>query len=177
MTTIPNLTLVLGGARSGKTAYAEKLAVARGAERTYLATAQALDDEMAMRIAIHRKERGQGWQTVEEPLDLERALSEIDQVVLIDCLTLWLSNLLHAELSPNKAARGLLRALEQRPHDTIIVSNEVGMNLVPETALGRRFRDAQGTLNQMIAARAGRVIFVAAGLPLALKGSLPEGLE
>ena len=174
---IPNLTLVLGGARSGKTGFAQKLAEASGPQRTYLATAQALDDEMAMRIAIHREERGTGWQTIEEPLDLAGALRGIDQPVLIDCLTLWLSNLIHADISPGEAGRDLLAALETRAQDTVLVSNETGMGLVPETALGRRFRDAQGSLNQLIAARAGRVIFVAAGLPLVLKGNLPEGLE
>ena len=177
MNTIPNMTLVLGGARSGKTAFAEKLVKASGPERTYLATAQAMDDEMAMRIAIHRQERGEGWHTIEEPLDLQGALKGLDHVVLIDCLTLWLSNLMHKDLSVDEATRGLLRTLEERARDTILVSNEVGMGLVPDTALGRQFRDAQGRLNQMVAARASRVIFVAAGLPLALKGAIPEGLE
>ena len=175
--TIPKLTLVLGGARSGKTGFAETLAKASGPKRTYLATAEAMDDEMAMRIAIHRRERGEGWHTIEEPLDLMGALKGLDQVVLIDCLTLWLSNLMHADLPINEATRGLLRALEACSHDVILVSNEVGMGLVPDTALGRQFRDAQGRLNQIIAARAARVVFVAAGLPLVMKGSLPEGIE
>lgn len=172
MTTIPHLTFVLGGARSGKTAHAEALTAAAGPKRSYIATAEALDEEMAMRIALHRQDRGNSWETVEAPRDLAGALARIaaDRVVLIDCLTLWLSNLIHDEADWGEALGGLLDDISRREAAVVMVSNEIGLGLVPETALGRRFRDAQGRLNQEVAARAGKVVFVAAGLPLVLKG-------
>ncbi len=156
--------LVLGGARSGKTGHALALAEAVGARRVYVATAEAGDAEMAERIARHRAERGAGWRTVEAPLELAAALGEAGDVVLVDCLTLWLSNLMLAGRDVEAATAGLLAALEGAAVPVVLVSNEVGMGLVPETPLGRAFRDAQGRLNQRVAAAVARVDFVVAGV-------------
>lgn len=165
-------TLVLGGARSGKSAFAEKLVSDSGLARIYLATATAGDDEMRERIYQHRARRGDGWRTVEEPLALVDALTREathGRAVLVDCLTLWLSNLMEAGRDPDIEARRLTRFLGVARYPVVFVSNEVGMGLVPETPLGRAFRDAQGRLNQAIAAAVPNVAFVAAGLPLWLK--------
>lgn len=186
MTPLPT-TLVLGGARSGKSAWAERLVAESGRVALYIATAEAGDDEMGERIRHHRARRGAGWRTVEEPLDLVQVLrAEADPplppgaeevghaAILVDCLTLWLSNLLFAERDLDRETAALCDALAERPSGIVLVSNEIGMGLVPETALGRRFRDAQGRLNQAVAAAVPQVIFVAAGLPLRLK-PLPAG--
>jgi adenosylcobinamide kinase / adenosylcobinamide-phosphate guanylyltransferase len=173
MTTLEN-TLVLGGARSGKSAFAEKLIVDSGLARIYLATATAGDGEMQTRIARHRVQRGEDWTTVEEPLALVDALTRSvthGHAVLVDCLTLWLSNLLLAERDSDTEARRLTRFLGVAKHPVVLVSNEVGLGLVPETPLGRQFRDAQGRLNQAVAACVPNVVFIAAGLPLWLKKS------
>jgi adenosylcobinamide kinase/adenosylcobinamide-phosphate guanylyltransferase len=165
-------TLVLGGARSGKSAFAERLIHDSGLTRVYLATATAGDDEMTTRIAQHRKQRGDGWITVEEPLALVDALTREathGRAVLVDCLTLWLSNLMFAERDPEIEARRLVRFLGVAKYPIVFVSNEVGLGLVPETPLGRAFRDAQGRLNQIVAAAVPQVVFIAAGLPLWLK--------
>ena len=170
-------TLVLGGARSGKSAFAERLLQGCGRRPVYLATATPGDDEMQSRIAHHRTRRGDGWRTVEEPLELMPALareSAADSAVLVDCLTLWLSNLMLAERDPEIEARRLTRFLGVAKYPIVFVSNEVGLGLVPETPLGRRFRDAQGRLNQIVAASVPNVVFIAAGLPLWLKNSSPE---
>lgn len=166
-----HLTLVLGGARSGKSARA--LALATAARRVFIATAEPLDAEMTARIDAHRVERGADWITIEEPLDLAGAIAanaEAQTVVVIDCLTLWLSNLMHHDRDVETATGTLCAAIGSAAGDVIAVSNEIGMGLAPMEALSRRFRDAQGRLNQQIAAAADRVEFVAAGLPLALKG-------
>jgi adenosylcobinamide kinase / adenosylcobinamide-phosphate guanylyltransferase len=166
-------TLVLGGARSGKSAFAETLACEAAPDRVYLATATAGDDEMAARIAHHRARRGAGWRTIEEPLELVAVLAReagAGRAVLVDCLTLWLSNLMHAGRDVEAATQELVACLLQA-RGIVLVSNEVGLGLVPETPLGRRFRDAQGRLNQAIAAVADNVVFIAAGLPLWLKRS------
>lgn len=164
-------TLALGGARSGKSRFAERLAEASGHERVYLATGAAHDAEMEERIAVHRAGRA-GWRTVEEPTDLVQALAREaypGRVVLVDCLTLWLSNLMLADMDVEGASTALCQCVTTLPCPVVLVSNEVGMGLVPETPLGRRFRDAQGRLNQAVAAAVPSVVFVAAGLPLVLK--------
>ena len=169
---LPRITLVLGGARSGKSAYAERLAFAGGAAH-YLATAQAFDGEMTERIALHRARRGVGWRTTEEPLDLIGALGRLagpETPVLVDCLTLWTSNLMFAERDLEAEGDALAARLATLPGAVIFVANEVGLGIVPDNALARRFRDAAGRLNQKIAAAADHVVFVAAGLPLVLKG-------
>jgi adenosylcobinamide kinase / adenosylcobinamide-phosphate guanylyltransferase len=168
-------TLVLGGARSGKSAFAERLVADSGLARIYLATATADDEEMKARIAHHRAQRGQrdqGWTTIEEPLALVDALTRETthgRAVLVDCLTLWLSNLMLAGRDPEIEARRLTRFLGVARYPVVFVSNEVGLGLVPETPLGRRFRDAAGRLNQEVASLADRVVFIVAGLPLVLK--------
>ena len=163
-------TLILGGARSGKTAHALRAAEASGRGLVMIATAEALDAEMADRIARHRAERGPRWRTLEAPLDLAGALGQVDasETAVVDCLTLWVSNLMHAEQDLERAADRLIAALTGR--EALLVSNEVGLGIVPDNALARRFRDAAGRLNQQVAAAADRVVFIAAGLPLVLKG-------
>ncbi len=166
--------LVLGGARSGKSAFAEKLLHDGNAERTYLATATAGDDEMKARIAHHRTARSAAWQTIEEPIAIVDCLKrETDKgrAVLVDCLTLWLSNLFMGTHDIDQEIDRLALFLQEAPRDIVLVSNEIGLGLVPETKLGRDFRDAQGRLNQRIAAAVPTVVFVAAGLPLYLKGN------
>lgn len=166
--------LVLGGARSGKSRLAEAIVMRSGLGRTYLATATAGDAEMMARIAEHRSRRdGQGWETVEEPMALEAALrarAGEGTAILVDCLTLWLSNIMLSGADVDRRTKELSGTLADLPGLTVFVSNEVGLGLIPETPLGRRFRDAQGRLNQAIAAAADRVLFVAAGLPIAIKG-------
>jgi adenosylcobinamide kinase / adenosylcobinamide-phosphate guanylyltransferase len=163
--------LILGGARSGKSRRALDLAASVPGERCFIATAEAWDDEMRCRIERHRRERGSQWRTVEEPLELGPAISAASrQFVLVDCLTLWLSNLMHAGRDIDSETQVLLSIVAQHSGEIILVSNEVGFGLVPETPLGRAFRDAQGRLNQRVAAAADRVELVVAGLPLRLKG-------
>ena len=172
--TVPATTLVLGGARSGKSAFGEQLLDDSGLTKVYVATATAGDDEMRSRIDHHRKRRGDGWITVEEPLALVDALTREathGRAVLVDCLTLWLSNLMFAGRDHEVEARRLARFLGVANHPIVFVSNEVGLGLVPETPLGRNFRDAQGRLNQVVAAVVPNVVFIAAGLPLWLKRS------
>jgi len=166
--------LVLGGARSGKSAYAERQVAESGLDRAYIATAEARDGEMAERIAHHRARRGTAWRTVEEPDRLEQALAQNageGRAVLVDCLTLWLSNLMHAGADVEARGAALCRIARTLSGLLVFVSNEVGLGLVPDTPLGRNFRDAQGRLNQAVAKIADRVVFVAAGLPLTLKGT------
>jgi adenosylcobinamide kinase/adenosylcobinamide-phosphate guanylyltransferase len=172
-TSLPHLTLVIGGAASGKSSEAERLVVESGLARTYVATAQIFDDEMRAKVAAHLDMRGADWTTVEEPLDLAPVLAaaRMGEVVLIDCATLWLTNHILADNEVEAAADALLAALDRCAAPVVIVSNEVGAGIVPENALARRFRNAQGRLNQRIAAQADRVITVIAGLPLVLKGA------
>jgi adenosylcobinamide kinase/adenosylcobinamide-phosphate guanylyltransferase len=169
------LTLVLGGARSGKSRYAEILITALPPPWIYVATAQALDAEMTARIGAHRARRGAGWTTVEAPRELAGALAAHAQApVLVDCLTLWLSNLMMAEARIDAEFDRLERTLEEANAPVVMVANEVGSGIVPDNALARRFRDLQGGLNQRIAARADHVVLVVAGLPLVVKGRPTE---
>ena len=177
ISSLPPVSLVLGGARSGKSTHAEKLATGslHGAPpqpAVYIATAQPGDVEMATRIMAHRARRGAGWTTIEEPLRLGEALEAAavhGRPVLVDCLTLWLSNLMQAGADLDEAADDLVRALEGYAVPVVFVSNEVGLGIVPDTPLGRAFRDAQGRLNMRMAQRADRVVLMAAGLPLIMK--------
>ncbi|MFA7585909.1 MAG: bifunctional adenosylcobinamide kinase/adenosylcobinamide-phosphate guanylyltransferase [Novosphingobium sp.] len=164
--------LVLGGARSGKSRLAQDRIEAHGGRLAYIATAQALDDEMAQRISRHREDRGRRWHTIEAPLDLPRAIGEVARsadAVLVDCLTLWLSNLILAERSVAAATDQLLAAILACGKPLAMVSNEVGYDIVPDNALARRFRDEAGRLNQKVAQVADEVVLTVAGLPLRLK--------
>jgi adenosylcobinamide kinase/adenosylcobinamide-phosphate guanylyltransferase len=164
--------LVLGGARSGKSAYAQGLAEAYGSERLYLATARAGDEEMARRIARHRADRGEGWATLEEPLEIASALraeARPGRVVVVDCLTLWLTNLMLAGREPGSAIARLAEAIGALAGPAILVSNEVGLGIVPEHKLGREFRDWQGRANREVAEACDAAVFIAAGLPVPLK--------
>jgi len=164
--------LVLGGARSGKSAYAQKRCEALGMRLAYIATAEAGDEEMAERIARHRADRGTGWSTIEAPIDVCGAIADAMQqsdVVLVDCLTLWLSNLLLGDHDIRAAGDELARIVRQASVPLIMIANEVGMSIVPDNGLARKFRDEAGWLNQTIAAAANEVVLVCAGLPLHLK--------
>jgi adenosylcobinamide kinase/adenosylcobinamide-phosphate guanylyltransferase len=173
MSSVPKLTLVLGGARSGKSRHAEGLIAALPPPWTYVATAEAGDEEMAARIKSHRERRGAQWRTIEAPRELAKALAACgDGPVLVDCLTLWLSNLMLAEANVEEETAQLEETLAATKGPLVLVANEVGSGIVPGYPLGRRFRDMQGILNQRMAARAERVILMVAGLPLALKGTL-----
>lgn len=172
---LPGLSLVLGGAASGKSAFAESLVRGTGRGLVYFATAEVRDGEMRDKVAQHRRLRGDGWHTIEEPLDVGRTLAGIsgDKAVLLDCATMWLSNHLLAGNDLAEAEAGLMAGLALCAAPVVIVSNELGMSVVPENALARRFREEQGRLNQKLAARAGLVVNVIAGLPQVLKGELP----
>jgi adenosylcobinamide kinase / adenosylcobinamide-phosphate guanylyltransferase len=166
------VALLLGGARSGKSRIAQARAEALAGDLVYIATGQALDDEMAQRVAQHRADRGARWRTMEVPLELAAAIrreSGEGRVLLVDCLTLWLSNLMLGDHDVARATQGLLDALASTSGTVLLVSNEVGMGIVPENALARRFRDEAGRLNQRVAAAADEVLLVAAGLTMRLK--------
>ncbi|MFO7805487.1 MAG: bifunctional adenosylcobinamide kinase/adenosylcobinamide-phosphate guanylyltransferase [Paracoccaceae bacterium] len=173
---LPPLTFILGGAASGKSKIAENLVISTGRPRVYLATAQAFDDEMKTKVAAHLAQRGSDWTTIEEPVDVASRLTErdTDQILLLDCVTLWLSNIILAERDEAADSAALMKALEDAPCPVVVVSNEVGLGIVPDNALSRRFRGAQGQLNQALAAQAGLVVNVVAGLPQILKGTWPE---
>ncbi|BBF72105.1 bifunctional adenosylcobinamide kinase/adenosylcobinamide-phosphate guanylyltransferase [Sphingobium sp. 3R8] len=164
--------LVLGGARSGKSRYALARAEAMPGDCLFVATAQALDSEMDSRIARHREERGARWRTIEEPVALDsivRTEARPGRVLLIDCLTLWASNLMMAERDIDGAVDALVMALRQARGPVILVANEVGLGIVPDNALARRFRDVAGTINQAVATCSDEAVFLAAGLPLTLR--------
>ncbi len=166
------VSLVLGGARSGKSAFAESLACEQG-RGVYIATAERVDQEMARRIEEHRARRGESWRTVEAPLEVAAAIrgeSAPRSCLLVDCLSVWLGNLLHHGRCVDTARDDLLDALRGAAGPVVLVANEVGLGIVPDNAMARAFRDHAGRLNQSVAAVAQRVWFVAAGLPLALKG-------
>jgi len=169
---LPRLTLVMGGARSGKSRHAETLVTALPPPWTYIATAQAFDDEMRERIALHRGRREPGWTTLDAPLDLPQAIDSAARdasPVLVDCLTLWLTNIMLAERDIPAETDALHAALERAKAPVVLVSNEVGLGIVPDNALARRFRDEAGRLHQQLAARADRVFFMVAGLPMTVK--------
>jgi adenosylcobinamide kinase/adenosylcobinamide-phosphate guanylyltransferase len=167
-------TLVLGGARSGKSTFAERLVRESGLSPVYVATGQAFDGEMRERISLHRERRGAEWRTIEEPLDLRAVLlaeASPANAVLVDCLTLWTTNLMMAEADVAKAFDELAAALSLLEGPVVFVSNEVGLGIVPDNAMARAFRDHAGRINQMVAAAARQVYFIAAGLPLVLKSA------
>ena len=171
-TSRPELTLVLGGARSGKSRQAERLVLGSGLAPVYVATAEALDAEMAKRIAEHRARRGAGWRTIEAPLDLVGTLRrecDAGHAVLVDCLTLWLTNLMVAGRPVRAEMARLIELLPSLPGTLVLVSNEVGLGVVPTDAMARAFIDDAGWLHQRIAEQADVVVFMAAGLPLHLK--------
>ncbi|MQB42735.1 bifunctional adenosylcobinamide kinase/adenosylcobinamide-phosphate guanylyltransferase [Rhizobium sp. ICMP 5592] len=174
MTSSPSgAAFVLGGARSGKSRFAEKLITDIGLDRHYVATGQAWDEEMRDRIAQHRNDRGDLWTTHEEPLDLTARLAAIDgddRAVLVDCLTLWVTNLMMAERNIAAEFSALTEFLPKARSRLVLVSNEVGLGIVPENRMAREFRDHAGRLHQMIAAASAEVYFIAAGLPLKMKG-------
>ncbi|KXF76920.1 adenosylcobinamide kinase/adenosylcobinamide phosphate guanyltransferase [Paramesorhizobium deserti] len=171
---MPGKTIfVLGGARSGKSAFAERLVEQSGLDAVYIATGQAYDDEMRERIAVHKERRGLVWATVEEPLDLTGALQAHageGRAVLVDCLTLWLTNLMMVERDIAAETARLASMIPELPGTVLFVSNEVGLGIVPDNAIAREFRDHAGRLNQAVAAAADEVYFIAAGLPLKMKG-------
>ena len=173
--TVPDggAVLVLGGARSGKSAFAERLVAETGLERHYIATGRAFDDEMRQRIAKHREDRGGGWWTHEEPLALAARIGEVareGRAVLVDCLTLWVTNLMLEERDIPAEFSGLLAAIAAAPGRLVLVSNEVGLGIVPDNRMAREVRDHAGRLHQEVAALVPEVYFIAAGLPLKMKG-------
>ena len=165
------LTLVLGGARSGKSRHAESVVTALPAPWVYIATGEPHDNEMAARIAEHRARRGAEWQTIEAPRDLAGALAAVPAggAVLVDCLTLWLANVMLAGADVEADIALLERALVERKGPVVLVTNEVGLGIVPENALARRFRDTAGRLNQRLAVLADRVVLLVAGIPMKVK--------
>lgn len=167
----PSLTLVLGGARSGKSAHAEALVAAMPGPWTYIATAQAFDAEMEDRIAHHRARRGDGWQTIEAPLELADTIEASigGRPLLVDCLTLWLTNHMLAGHDLEREREKLAQVLSKPRGPWFVVSNEVGLGIVPDNAMARRFRDDAGRLNQQLAATADTVLFMVAGLPIKVK--------
>lgn len=175
MINLPKFTFVLGGAASGKSTYAEGLCFESGLDRIYLATAQVYDTEMRAKVDAHRAQRGPDWHTIEEPVEVTPHLEDLntESVVLIDCATLWLTNLILGNLDVAHHSAALRTAIAQTQARIVIVSNETGYGIVPENALSRKFRSAQGVLNQQLAADADVAIAVMAGLPIALKGQLP----
>ena len=170
-----HITLIIGGAASGKSLWAENYTLSATKRPLYIATAQPFDTEMEEKIAAHRARRTAQWELKEAPLDLVEALSGLtsESCALIDCLTMWLSNHLLADTPLEPLETDLLKALSICPAKLILVTNEVGYSVVPENALARKFRTAQGQLNQRLAAAANKVVLVTAGLPLVLKSADP----
>ncbi len=165
-------TLVLGGARSGKSVYAEKLLENSGKAMVYIATGEAGDEEMSTRIALHQTRRGQDWETVEAPVDVCAALAQVSSggIILLDCVTLWVSNLMAAQRDVEAEVQEFCAMLGRLQNDLVVVSNEVGLGIVPDNALARQFRDEAGRANQMIADACDTVVFVAAGQAMVMKG-------
>jgi adenosylcobinamide kinase/adenosylcobinamide-phosphate guanylyltransferase len=172
----PKVMLITGGARAGKSRYAERLMTARPAHHAVIATATAGDAEMAERIARHKAERDKTWETIEQPISVRAAIRNAarpDRILLVDCLTLWISNLMGEQRDIEVEMQGLVGTLKIAAGPVIIVSNEVGLGIVPDNPLARAFRDNLGRANQLVAAAAEVVVFMAAGIPMILKGSLP----
>ncbi len=172
------ITLVLGGSRSGKSWYCEQLAAKTERRKLYVATAQALDEEMLMRVAGHRARRGDEWSVIEAPIDISGVISAKNNeksVILIDCLTLWLSNLLGAGLNIVEYSDLLIDSLKSTESEVILVSNEVGMGIVPDNALARQFRDYAGILHQRVAEVADLLVLMVAGVPMIVKGQVQNG--
>ncbi len=172
---LPTVTFIFGGAASGKSEFAETLVKNADMPMHYLATSQVFDAEMQTKVDLHKHRRSAEWSLIEEPLELGPPLSALPahSVCLLDCATMWLSNHLLADSDLAQAQARLIKAIDACPAHLVIVSNEVGMGIVPENALARQFREAQGRLNIALAARADLAVFVAAGLPMVLKGTLP----
>jgi adenosylcobinamide kinase/adenosylcobinamide-phosphate guanylyltransferase len=162
------ITLVIGGARSGKSAHAEKIIEDLGGG-LYLATSRVWDAEMAERVKEHQDRRDDLWQTIEEPIEIASIIEGAQQPMLVDCLTLWLSNLMEEEADIAAETMKLCQALKAASQDIVLVSNEVGLGIVPDNALARKFRDHAGKVNQAVAQCADRVLFICAGLPMTLK--------
>lgn len=173
---MPKLSLVLGGASSGKSKFAEQLVTSIGGAKVYVATAQAFDSEMKNKIAAHRAMRGEGWLTIEEPVNLGQVLADRDdtQILLLECATLWLTNLILSDIDTDTEQGNLLAAIADCACPIVVVSNEAGLGIVPDNALSRKFRVAQGRLNQALAAEADLAVMVTAGLPQVMKGQLPQ---
>jgi adenosylcobinamide kinase/adenosylcobinamide-phosphate guanylyltransferase len=173
----PKVMLIVGGARAGKSRYAERLMSARPARHAVIATALAGDAEMAERIARHKTERDKSWEVIEQAISVRSAIRNAarpDRIVLVDCLTLWISNLMAEKRDIDVEVQGLVGTLQIAAGPVIIVSNEVGLGIVPDNALARAFRDNLGRANQAVAAAAECAVFMAAGIPLVLKGTLPS---
>lgn len=176
--------LVLGGCRSGKSGFAEKWVAKRFTKKCFVATLEPLDDgEMRQRILLHRQSRGDGWLTVEEPVRIVEVMRQNQQdvdAVLVDCLTLWITNLLMRDMRDAEIEKQVMRladAVHDLPVPVVLVANEVGLGLVPESALGRRFRDLAGWTNQQLAKACGEVVLMTAGLPMQLKGCQVQGVN
>ncbi|SHH31955.1 bifunctional adenosylcobinamide kinase/adenosylcobinamide-phosphate guanylyltransferase [Cognatishimia maritima] len=172
---LPKLTFVLGGAASGKSAFAENLIVQTGAPRVYIATAEVYDSEMEAKVQRHKTMRGPNWRSIEAPRDLGPAFTSVskDEIALLDCATMWLTNHMMGEADIEAQTSDLLHQLATCEGRVVVVSNEVGMGIVPDNAMARRFRDLQGRLNQRLADQSELAVFVVAGQPLVLKGTLP----
>jgi adenosylcobinamide kinase/adenosylcobinamide-phosphate guanylyltransferase len=173
----PKVMLITGGARAGKSRYAERLMKARPARHAVIATGTAGDDEMAERIARHRAERDPSWDVIEQPISIRSAIRNAarpDRIVLVDCLTLWISNLMAERREIEIEVQGLVGTLQNAAGPVIVVSNEVGLGIVPDNPLARAFRDNLGRANQVVAAAAECAVFMAAGIPIVLKGTLPS---
>lgn len=169
---MPIVNFIVGGAASGKSSFAEKLTRATQKPKIYIATLQPFDTEMTDKVSQHRSDRGTDWTTIEAHLDIAGAVASApqDHIILLDCVTLWLTNVILAEMDVDVAIDSLLQTVAGAPCDMVIVSNEVGMGIVPDNALSRKFRNAQGKVNRLLAEQADTVLTVIAGLPLALKG-------
>lgn len=176
---LPQVSLVLGGASSGKSSFAERMVVSAEIPKVYLATAQAFDTEMRTKITEHQDDRGPNWTTIEAPFDASAQLDSVatGQVVLLDCATMWLTNQLLANADLDAEGAKLLASIRDCASPVVVVSNEIGMGIVPENDLARRFRVVQGRLNVQLGQLADLAITVIAGLPMTLKGTLPDGLR